>query len=57
MCGITGILSDNLSLQREIKTITPEIKHRGPDQTRYYFDNNIIYQILLYSDLLNVIDS
>ena len=55
MCGITGILSNNYSLQREIKIITPEIKHRGPDQTKYYFDKSISLGInrLAINDIQN----
>lgn len=36
MCGITGILSENLAIQTIIESTTSALKHRGPDNSGTY---------------------
>ena len=42
MCGIAGILDFNNNIDKNtVKKMADSIKHRGPDDEGYYFDDNI----------------
>ena len=40
MCGIAGIINTKKNLRKTISSLNLSIKHRGPDDSGYYFDFN-----------------
>ena len=55
MCGITGILvhgNEIISSLKSIKSMTMVLHHRGPDDSRIYFE----YPIALGHTRLSIID-
>ena len=40
MCGIAGIINTKKNLRKTILSLNKSIKHRGPDDSGYYLDNN-----------------
>ena len=38
MCGIAGILNTKKDIRKTILSLNLSIKHRGPDDSGYYYD-------------------
>jgi len=44
MCGITGIISRDLNLRKsKIKSVIETLNHRGPDNSNFFLDNDIMF--------------
>ena len=41
MCGITGVISTDLSKRETISKINTALAHRGPDNEGFFKDNNV----------------
>ena len=52
MCGIALVIDHRVSLEAKTKNIISQIKHRGPDDEGFYFENNLA----LGSNRLSILD-